>query len=189
MDQQHHELSKHLGQYVNNWLKLGFIATSLLSVILSGVLYYQIRHKMVVMVPPVMTHQASVSLVKPDESYLVQMGLFWLGLKLNISADNVLQNHRILKTHIVPSKWGSIHNILEEEAKAVQKGRINSVFYPVGQEVDAVNLRLKVTGKLQKRIGERLISDKTASFIMAFKYYNGSLQIKELYPIEDKDNV
>lgn len=188
MDQQHHELSKHLGRYVNLWLKISLIGSVLLNIILSVVLTYQMRHKMVVMVPPVMTHQASVSLVRPDESYLVQMGLFWLGLKLNISADNVEQNHRILKTHIVPSKWGEIHNILEEEAKAVKKGRINSVFYPVAQAVDGENLRLKITGKLQKRIGERLISDKTAHFIMGFVYQNGALQIKALYQIEEKQD-
>ena len=181
MNQEHHVLTQSIGQYVNQWLKFGFITVSVLCVTLSFMLYQNIRNKMVVMVPPVMTHQASVSLVKPNESYLVQMGLFWLGLKLNISADNVLQNHRILKSHVMPEKWGAIHNVLEQEATAVQKNRINSVFYATNQEIDLDALTLRITGKLEKRVGERLVSNKAAHFVMQFYYHNGSLQISELY--------
>ena len=186
MDQQHHVLTQSIGSYVNQWLKFGFITTAVLSLGLGFALYQNMRHKMIVMVPPVMTHQASVSLVKPDESYVVQMGLFWLGLKLNISNDNVAQNHRILKSHIHPDHWGGLQNVLEQEALYVQKNKITSVFYPTNQEIDLDHLRLRVTGKLQKRVGERLISDKTAHFIVCFCYHNGSLQVTDMVQHRDK---
>lgn len=189
MDSAHHNLIQSISGYVNQWLKFGFIATTVLSLGLGFALYQSMRHKMIVMVPPVMTHQASVSLVKPDESYVVQMGLFWLGLKLNISSDNVEQNHRILKSHIHPDAWGALQNILEQEAHYVQKNKITSVFYPTNQEIDLDRLRLRVTGKLQKRVGERLISDKTAHFVMQFYYHNGALQIIDMFQhVDKKDN-
>ena len=140
MDLSHYTLQQSIGSYVNKWLKFALIATSTVSVVLAYLLYQNMRHKMTILVPPVVTHQMSLSVVRADESYLVQMGLFWLGLKLNISPDNVNQNHKILRTHIAPKAWGEIQQILEQEAEAIKTGRIASVFYPTAQEVDLPQL-------------------------------------------------
>lgn len=184
MDASHHQLGQSLGQYVNRWLKLGFIFMSLVSLVLSYALYQTIKHKMVTLIPPVLSHQMSISMVEPDDSYLAQMALFLLGMKLNVSPDNVLLNHQVLKSYTSPKTWGELNSILEKEAKDIQDGRISSVFYPSEQEISIERLQVKVKGMLEKRVGLRLVSRDEAHFVVQFDYYNGALQVKAMYALQ-----
>ncbi|GGG09623.1 MULTISPECIES: type IV conjugative transfer system protein TraE [Cysteiniphilum] len=186
MDASHHQLGQSLGQYVNRWLKLGFIFMSLVSVVLSYGLYQTIKHKMVTLIPPVLSHQMSISMVEPDDSYLAQMALFLLGMKLNVSPDNVLLNHKVLKSYTSPKTWGELNSLLEKESKDIQEGRISSVFYPSEQEISIERLQVKVKGMLEKRVGLRLVSHQEVSFVVQFDYYNGSLQVKDIFEVEKK---
>ncbi|WP_119328396.1 type IV conjugative transfer system protein TraE [Cysteiniphilum halobium] len=184
MDASHHQLGQSLGQYVNRWLKIGFIFMSLVSIVLAYALYQTIKHKMVTLVPPVLSHQMSISLIEPDDSYLAQMALFLLGMKLNVSPDNVLLNHRVLKSHTSPKTWGQLNSVLEKEAKDIQEGRISSVFYPSEQEMSIERLQVKVKGMLEKRVGLRLVSHQEVRFIVQFDYYNGSLHVKDIVELK-----
>ncbi|WP_192484662.1 MULTISPECIES: type IV conjugative transfer system protein TraE [Cysteiniphilum] len=185
MDFSHHKLAQSVGQYVNRWLKWGCILMSLSVLVLSVMLYQALQHQRTILVPPVMAQKMSISMVNPDESYLIQHGLFLLGLKLNISPNNVDQNHRILKTYITSSAYGELNNLLEAEAKTIKKDQISSVFYPADQVVDLRTLKLKISGILEKRVGKRLVSDNKHDFVLEFAYNNGALQIKNVYEVKD----
>ena len=186
MDYEHYQGSVSQFKTLNRYLMLALAGFSLVLVGMSAALYRAIGHKSVVLMPPVLSQQMTISDVMPDASYLQQMGLFLLSLRLNITPSNIDNHFKSFLTHVHPSIYGDISVGLDEEKKAVQAGRITSAWYPHYQAINPEDLSVKITGRLDKYVGNRLISSKEQTYILVFNYRRGSLSIKDYYRLKEQ---
>ena len=174
---------------VNRYLMIALIAMAMALVGMSIAVYRAIGHKSVVLMPPVLSQQMTISDVMPDASYLQQMGLFLISLRLNITPSNVENHFQTFLTHVHSSIYGQISVDLDAEVKAIQQGRITSAFYPREQSIDADTLAVKITGRLDKYVGNRQISSKDQTYVLVFDYSKGSLTITDYYRLGDQDQT
>lgn len=186
MDYEHYQGSVRQLKILNKSLMIALVGMSLVLIGMSGALYRAIGHKSMVLVPPVLSQQMTISDVMPDAAYLQQMGLFLLSLRLNITPSNMENHVKTFLTHVHPKAYGAIAGQLDEEKKAVQTGRITSAWYPHAQSINPNDLSVKITGRLDKYVGSRNISSKDQTFVLVFDYTDGSLSITDYYRLEDE---
>ena len=171
---------------MNRYLMIALLAMSIALVGMSFAMYRAIGHKSVVLMPPVLSQQMTISDVMPDASYLQQMGLFLISLRLNITPNNVEHNFKTFLDHVNSKIYGQVSVDLDAETQAVQQSRITSAFYPREQSIDADTLSVKITGRLDKYVGNRQISSKDQTYVLTFDYSKGSLTITDYYRLSDR---
>lgn len=186
MEYQHYQGSVGQLRQLNRYLMIALVAMSVAIAGMGLALYRAIGQKSVVLMPPVLSQQMTISDVMPDASYLQQMGLFLLSLRLNITPSNIENHFATFLTHVNSKAYGKISVALDKEKKAVEQGRITSAWYPHNQAINANDLSVKITGRLDKYVGNRKISSADHSYILVFDYTKGSLSITDYYQIEDK---
>jgi conjugal transfer pilus assembly protein TraE len=186
MDYQNYQGSIGQLRQLNRYLMIALLAMSVAIAGMGLALYRAIGYKSVVLMPPVLSQQMTISDVMPDASYLQQMGLFLLSLRLNITPSNINNHFETFLSHVNSSVYGAVSVDLDKEKKAVEQGRITSAWYPYNQEINANDLSVKITGRLDKYVGNRRISNKDQTYVLAFDYTKGSLSITDYYQIEDK---
>ncbi len=72
----------------------------------------------------------AVSQNSADASYLQQMALSFIALRLNVSPEIVDASHQALLQYIRPGAQNQMKVILAEEAKLIKKDNVNSAFFP-----------------------------------------------------------
>lgn len=70
----------------------------------------------------------AVSQNSADASYLQQMALSFIALRLNVSPEIVDASHQALLQYIRPGAQNQMKVILAEEAKLIKKDNVNSAF-------------------------------------------------------------
>jgi conjugal transfer pilus assembly protein TraE len=184
MEYQQYQGSVAQLKKLNKYLIYALVAMSVALLGMSAAVYRAIGYKSVILMPPVLSQQMTISDVMPDKAYLQQMGLFLVGLRLNITPSNIDNNFKAFLTHVNSKIYGRVSTKLDEEIKTVQKGRITSAFYPREQKINPTNLSVKIMGRLDKYVGNRMISSKDQTYVLAFDYTNGSLSLMDYYSIE-----
>ena len=173
-------------QKINKLLFSCLIGMCVVLVVMSFALYRAIGYKSTILMPPVLTQQMTISDVMPDVSYLQQMGLYLISLRLNVTPSNVEHNFKAFLLHVRPNIYGLLQSTLNQETKEIENSGTTSAFYPRQQEINIDNLAVKITGRLDKYVGKRQISSRDASFVLVFRYSNGSLSISDYYRIKEK---
>ena len=70
----------------------------------------------------------AVSQNSADASYLQQMALSFIALRLNVSSETVDASHQALLQYIRPGAQNQMKVILAEEAKRIKNDNVNSAF-------------------------------------------------------------
>ncbi|WP_116964216.1 type IV conjugative transfer system protein TraE [Fastidiosibacter lacustris] len=188
MEYQQYQGSLAHFKKMNRYLTIVLLAMAVALVGMSIAVYRAIGHKSVVLMPPVLTQQMTISDVMPDAAYLQQMGLFLVSLRLNITPSNIDNHFKTFLTHVNSSIYGQVSVELDEEIKAVQRGRITSAFYPREQLINPHDLSVKITGRLDKYVGNRQISSKDQTYLLTFDYNQGHLSIIDYYRLESNQD-
>lgn len=185
MDKNKYANTLEIAKSLNRLLLIGFFGLVLACVGMGFSIYRLIGHKTVILMPPVMSQQMTVSDVKPDASYLQQMSLFLMGLKLNVTPNNVQYNFELLLDYVDAKAYPSLLDSLSNQAKFVKKQKLSAVFYADDVQVDPKHLMTKVSGVIEKTVGTRRLDPEKVSYLMEYKYNNGVLSIVNITK-EDK---
>lgn len=186
MDYQHYQGSLASSKQLNKLLSIFCVCLSVSLIVMGFCVYRAIGYKSTVFVPPVLTQQMTISDVYPDRSYLNQMALYLALLRLNVTPSNIENNFNEFLKRVDSSIFNEMKHHLDQQIKEVQESRISAAFYPRSQKVNVDEKSVFITGMLTKFVGTRLVSSKEASFIFVFSYRNGSLTIKDYYPVKEK---
>lgn len=105
------------------------IVLSLSVNVIQGVNNYRLQNEQRTAVTPMAFNAPfAVSQNSADASYLQQMALSFIALRLNVSSETVDASHQALLQYIRPGAQNQMKVILAEEAKRIKTDNVNSAF-------------------------------------------------------------
>lgn len=116
-------------------MAIAFIFMSVLIVlslsvnVIQGVNNYRLQNEQRTAVTPMAFNAPfAMSQNSADASYLQQMALSFIALRLNVSSETVDASHQALLQYIRPGAQNQMKVILAEEAKRIKNDNVNSAF-------------------------------------------------------------
>ncbi|EOO3640620.1 type IV conjugative transfer system protein TraE, partial [Escherichia coli] len=141
-------------------LAIAFIFMSLLIVlsltvnVIQGVNNYRLQNEQRTAVTPMGFNMPfAVSQNSADASFLQQMALAFIALRLNVSPEIVDASHQALLQYIRPGAQNKMKVILAEEAKLIKKDNVNSAFFQTSVRVWPQYGRVEIRGIRKTWIG------------------------------------
>ncbi|MEI1476807.1 type IV conjugative transfer system protein TraE, partial [Escherichia coli] len=115
----------------------------------------------------------AVSQNSADASYLQQMALSFIALRLNVSSETVDASHQALLQYIRPGAQNQMKVILAEEAKRIKNDNVNSAFFQTSVRVWPQYGRVEIRGVLKTWIGDSKPFTDIKHYILILKRENG----------------
>jgi conjugal transfer pilus assembly protein TraE len=166
-----------ISKTLNYLLVIGFVIAMLANTILAVSLYRVAVNKSSTITPPIISKAFSISGSQVDESYLAQMGEYFLYLKLNVTPANVEAQYSRLLDYVDTDYWHTIQPRLVREATEIKSANLSSNFNVTKIAVDLPAMQVKISGSLKKYVGSRALATEQASYITSLHYDNGLLTI------------
>lgn len=166
-----------ISKSLNYLLAIGFIIAMIGNTVLGVSLYRVSVNKSSTITPPIISKAFNISGSKVDESYLSQMGEYFLYLKLNVTPANVEAQYSRLLDYVDAAYWGSIQPRLVREVTEIKKSNISNTFNLQHMAVDLPAMQVKMTGTLKRYVGSRALAPEKAVYTMSLSYSNGLLTI------------
>lgn len=158
----------------------------------NGLLAYLVFHfsyyARTIIVPPVINEPITLDYKSVNISYLRQMSLFFINMRLTFTPKNIKNQHQFLLTMIDPSFYSYFYSSLSSEEDYVEKQKVSSVFYPQDFKVDVDQLVVLISGELQRFVAERAIKWVNKTYKISYKYNNGKLFVNEFLDIQENKN-
>lgn len=154
-------------------LAISFIFMALLIVlslavnVIQGINNYRLQNEQRTAVTP-MGFNASF-----DASYLQQMALSFIALRLNVSSETVDASHQALLQYIRPGAQNQMKVILAEEARRIKADNVNSAFFQTSVRVWPQYGRVEIRGVLKTWIGDSKPFTDIKHYILILKRENG----------------
>ncbi len=137
-------------------MAIAFIFMSVLIVlslsvnVIQGVNNYRLQNEQRTAVTPMAFNAPfAVSQNSADASYLQQMALSFIALRLNVSSETVDASHQALLQYIRPGAQNQMKVILAEEAKRIKNDNVNSAFFQTSVRVWPQYGRVEKRGSLR----------------------------------------
>jgi conjugal transfer pilus assembly protein TraE len=142
-------------------IAIGFLCMGVFNVlsltvnIIQGINNYRLQNEQRTVTTP-MAFQApfAVSQNQMDASYLQQMGLSFISLRLNVSPETVDAQHQALLHYVRPASQNALRVKLAEDAKQIKSNNVNSAFFMTGVRVFPASGRVEFRGELKTWIGD-----------------------------------
>lgn len=165
------------------------VALLISNVLLVGLTAWSFTHQRTTIIPAVLTKPITVSNYSADTSYLRQMGLFFATERLNLTPENVKQNHKILLQYTDPKFYQEFFKILDQEQETIIKQKLSSVFYPTAVIVDPGKLIVYLKGTLNRSVGSLALNSMPKSYLIKFSYSSGILRVRSFSSIGEKNHA
>ncbi|MGY5652135.1 type IV conjugative transfer system protein TraE [Vibrio cincinnatiensis] len=171
-----------LSKLLNVLLLIGFIAMTLVSVVLALTLNRTLNHQERTLIPPEVSQAFTVTSSRVDAPYLQMMGEYFLFLKLNVTPANVSRQYGRLLDYVPPEKWPEVQPLLITDATQIQKSNISSRFDPLPSrtQISLDSLQMRQTGNLIKSVGNRVLPSEEVTYIVQMAYKNGILELHSI---------
>ncbi len=161
-------------------MAIAFIFMSVLIVlslsvnVIQGVNNYRLQNEQRTAVTPMAFNAPfAVSQNSADASYLQQMALSFIALRLNVSSETVDASHQALLQYIRPGAQNQMKVILAEEAKRIKNDNVNSAFFQTSVRVWPQYGRVEIRGVLKTWIGDSKPFTDIKHYILILKRENG----------------
>ena len=161
-------------------MAIAFIFMSVLIVLslsvnlIQGVNNYRLQNEQRTAVTPMgFNVPFAVSQNSADASYLQQMALSFIALRLNVSPEIVDASHQALLQYIRPGAQNQMKVILAEEAKLIKKDNVNSAFFQTSVRVWPQYGRGEIRGIRKTWIGNSEPFTDIKHYILILKRENG----------------
>lgn len=139
------------------------------------------RHERIIIVPPTLKEPVALDKSNVPIHYLEQMGVFFATLAGNLSPSSAEYQASVLAQY-APDE----HEVAREligTASYIKKYNIYQSFYPESVDVSGDNpFTVKVSGKVERRVGNTVISREKVDYIMEVTYNNYRVFLKSIYP-------
>ena len=109
-----------------------------------------------------------------DAQYLKLMSENFLFLRLNVTPESVVAQHKQLLSMVSNSSYQAI---LENEARLINQQKISSHFDITHIQVNPKNLECNIKGLMHRSVGIRSLTDERLQYLLKFKYQFGRLQL------------
>lgn len=161
-------------------MAIAFIFMSVLIVlslsvnVIQGMNNYRLQNEQRTAVTPMAFNAPfAVSQNSADASYLQQMALSFIALRLNVSSETVDASHQALLQYIRPGAQNQMKVILAEEAKRIKNDNVNSAFFQTSVRVWPQYGRVEIRGVLKTWIGDSKPFTDIKHYILILKRENG----------------
>ncbi|ECD4126882.1 type IV conjugative transfer system protein TraE [Salmonella enterica subsp. enterica serovar Enteritidis] len=161
-------------------LAISFIFMALLIVlslavnVIQGINNYRLQNEQRTAVTPMgFNAPFAVSQNSADASYLQQMALSFIALRLNVSSETVDASHQALLQYIRPGAQNQMKVILAEEARRIKADNVNSAFFQTSVRVWPQYGRVEIRGVLKTWIGDSKPFTDIKHYILILKRENG----------------
>lgn len=145
----------------NRVMAIGFIVMVILIFlslsinIMQAINNYRLQdEKLTVAVPMLFNAPFAVSQNQADASYLQQMALSFVALRLNVTPETVEASHNFLLGMVKPASQNELKIILAEEAKRIKDNSVNAAFFQTSVKVYPAQGRVDIRGELKTWIGD-----------------------------------
>lgn len=172
-------------------MAIAFIFMSVLIVlslsvnVIQGVNNYRLQNEQRTAVTPMAFNAPfAVSQNSADASYLQQMALSFIALRLNVSSETVDASHQALLQYIRPGAQNQMKVILAEEAQRIKNDNVNSAFFQTSARVWPQYGRVEIRGVLKTWIGDSKPFTDIKHYILILKREPGVYLV--LFSFEEK---
>lgn len=112
-----------------------------------------------------------------DAQYLKLMSENFLFLRLNVTPESVVAQHKQLLSMVSSSSYQAFLATLESEARLINQQKISSHFDITHIQVNPKNLECHIKGLMHRSVGIRSLPDERLQYSLKFKYQLGRLQL------------
>lgn len=149
---------------------LGSITTN----VIQAVNNYRLQNEQKSIVTPMLFKAPfAVSQNQSDASYLQQMALSLIALRLNVTPETVDASHEQLLAYVKPVAQNALKIKLAEDALRIKHNNVNSSFYMTSVKVYPANSRVDVRGQLKTWIGDSKPYPELKQYVMTFERQDG----------------
>lgn len=139
------------------------------------------KSEKVIIVPPTLKEPTALEKNLAPVHYLEQMGVFFASMAGNLSPASAEYQAGVL------AKYSPQEEVVARElfgtASYIKKYNIYQSFYPENVTVEGSNpYTIKVSGKIERRVGNTVISREVVVYIIEVTYSNYRLYLNSIYP-------
>lgn len=139
------------------------------------------KHEKIILVPPTLREPTALDKENVPIHYLEQMGIFFATLAGNLSPSSAEYQASVLAQYAPHEQ--EVARELVGTASYIKKYNIYQSFYPEAVSVTGSNpYTIKVSGKVERRISNTIISREKVDYIMEVSYNNYRVFLKSIYP-------
>lgn len=140
-----------------------------------------------VIVPPEINRTFWVSGHAVSKDYLEEMAYWYAGLALNISpTTSDYQNHLFLK-YVAPAEYGRLQAEMGARAEFLKRNNTATQFTARSIVPDEKNMRAAITGTLVTWASDKKAGERSATYMVGFKYINGKLYVSDFKETSDQN--
>ena len=167
-------------------IAIGFIAMgvvilgSITTNVIQAVNNYRLQNEQKSIVTPMLFNAPfAVSQNQGDASYLQQMALSLIALRLNVTPETVDASHEQLLAYVKPAAQN-------EDAKRIKDNNVNSSFYMTSVKVYPASSRVDVRGQLKTWIGDSKPYPELKQYVLKFEREDGISWLSHFGEITDE---
>lgn len=152
------------------------------SLLLMSIAVFQTSQTIVV-VPPQITEQMTISLNKADENYKRTWAMFAAGIIGNVNPGNVALSTSTIEGLVSSEVLPKFKELLAEQVKIIKKKNLNISFAPQSVSYHAYSDRVYVYGnkKIIGMGGKSIVEDTTFEFEISVKNYKPQIKFMNIY--------
>lgn len=174
-------------------IAIGFISMGTLLLlssitnVIQGVNNYRLQNEQKTVVTPMLFRAPfAVSQNQSDASYLQQMALSLIALRLNVTPETVNASHEQLLTYVRPAAQNDLKIKLAGDAKRIKDNNVNSAFYMTSVQVYPAISRVEVRGQLKTWIGDSKPYPDMKHYVLTFEREDGISWLSHFGEITDE---
>lgn len=176
-------------------IALGFIclgtvlALSLTTNIIQAINNYRLQTEQKVAVTPMLySAPFAVSQNQSDASYIEQMGLSFIALRLNVTPETVDAQHEQLLRYVFPASQNNLKVQLAEEAKRIKDNNVNASFYMTSVRAYPAEGRVDIRGELKTWIGDSKPYSEIKHYVLQLNRVDGISWLARFGEINNENN-
>ena len=174
-------------------IAIGFIAMgvvilgSITTNVIQAVNNYRLQNEQKSIVTPMLFNAPfAVSQNQADASYLQQMALSLIALRLNVTPETADASHEQLLSYVKPAAQNELKIRLAEDAKRIKDNNVNSSFYMTSVKVYPASSRVDVRGQLKTWIGDSKPYPELKQYVLKFEREDGISWLSHFGEITDE---
>lgn len=165
------------------------ILFSLTTNIIQGVNNYRLQTEQKVAVTPMLFGAPfAVSQNQADASYLEQLGLSFVALRLNVTPETVDAQHAQLLRYVYPGAQNSLKVQLAEDAKRIKDNNVNATFYMTSVRSYPAENRVDFRGELKTWIGDSAPYSEIKQYVLQFNRVDGVSWLARFGEVNNESN-
>lgn len=130
----------------------------------------------------------AVSQNQADASYIEQLGMSFVALRLNVTPETVDAQHQQLLRYVLPASQNSLKVQLAEDAKRIKDNNVNSTFYMTSMRAWPAENRVDIRGELKTWIGDSKPYSEIKSYVIQFSRVDGVSWLARFGEINNEKN-